>query len=242
MSCPSLQWHRSGDSWSPIRTLPVPPLLCGLGQLFPNSHGNKAAGKLRLTLCEKPAQTPRLGGCSAVASMSVTAGPGRPRAALVCQVTAVTQTVKARFPSHSQAHCSHQGIRNQASTTPDSDSDVPVHLVSSSCRCDRDGDVDGQGQSVFKPRDLSSFGSWFRRRPGRAEFMFNLKDAAFSNQPEPRPWPTNRDSASDSDPGPVLVEPASCQIQATSFKIQNRYKNIINSTILIFEFLGSKTK
>ena len=114
-------------------------------------------------------------------------------------------------------------------------------LVSSSC-CDRDGDVDGQGQSVFKPRDLSSFGSWFRRRPGRAEFMFNLKDAAFSNQPEPRPWPTNRDRASDSDPGPVQVEPASCQIQATSFKIQNRYKNIINSTILIFEFLGLKTK
>ena len=74
-----------------------------------------------------PAQTPRLGGCSAVASMSVTAGPGRPRAALVCQVTAVTQTVKTRFPSHSQAHCSHQAIRNQASTTPDSDLDVPVH-------------------------------------------------------------------------------------------------------------------
>ena len=44
MSCPSWQWHRTGSSWSPVRTLPVAPLPCDLG-FFPNSRGNhKAAG------------------------------------------------------------------------------------------------------------------------------------------------------------------------------------------------------
>ena len=31
MSCPSWQWHRTGYSWSPVRTLPVAPLQCDLG-------------------------------------------------------------------------------------------------------------------------------------------------------------------------------------------------------------------
>ena len=46
MSCPSWQWHRTGSSWSPVRTLPVAPLWCDLG-FFPNSRGNKAAANLR---------------------------------------------------------------------------------------------------------------------------------------------------------------------------------------------------
>ena len=46
MSCPSWQWHRTGSRWSPVRTLPVAPLWCGLG-FFPNSRGNKAAANLR---------------------------------------------------------------------------------------------------------------------------------------------------------------------------------------------------
>ena len=44
MSCPS--WHRTGSSWSPVRTLPVAPLWCDLG-FVPNSSGNKAAANLR---------------------------------------------------------------------------------------------------------------------------------------------------------------------------------------------------
>ena len=46
MSCPSWQWHRTGSSWSPVRTLPVAPLWCDLG-FVPNSRGNKAAANLR---------------------------------------------------------------------------------------------------------------------------------------------------------------------------------------------------
>ena len=42
MSCPSWQWHRTGSSWSPVRTLPVAPLWCDLG-FIQNSCGNKAA-------------------------------------------------------------------------------------------------------------------------------------------------------------------------------------------------------
>ena len=42
MSCPSWQWHRTGSSWSPVRTLPVAPLWCDLG-FVQNSRGNKAA-------------------------------------------------------------------------------------------------------------------------------------------------------------------------------------------------------
>ena len=48
MSCPSWQWHRTGSSWFPIRTLPVAPLWCDLG-FVPNSRGNKAAANLRPT-------------------------------------------------------------------------------------------------------------------------------------------------------------------------------------------------
>ena len=32
MSCPSWQWHRTGNSWSPVRTLQVAPLWCDLAQ------------------------------------------------------------------------------------------------------------------------------------------------------------------------------------------------------------------
>ena len=46
MSCPNWQWHRTGSSWSPVRTLPVAPLWCDLG-FVPNSRGNKAAANLR---------------------------------------------------------------------------------------------------------------------------------------------------------------------------------------------------
>ena len=46
MSCPSWQWHRTGSSWSPVRTLPVAPLWCDLG-FVPNSRGYKAAANLR---------------------------------------------------------------------------------------------------------------------------------------------------------------------------------------------------
>ena len=46
MSCPSLQWHRTGSSWSPVRTLRVAPLWCDLG-FVQNSRGNKAAANLR---------------------------------------------------------------------------------------------------------------------------------------------------------------------------------------------------
>ena len=46
MSCPSWQWHRTGSSWSPVRTLPVAPLWCDLG-FFPYSRGNKAAANLK---------------------------------------------------------------------------------------------------------------------------------------------------------------------------------------------------
>ena len=46
MSCPSWQWHRTGSSWSPVRTLPVAPLWCDLG-FVPNSRGNNAAANLR---------------------------------------------------------------------------------------------------------------------------------------------------------------------------------------------------
>ena len=45
MSCPSWQWHRTGSSWSPVRTLPVAPLWCDLG-FVPNGRGNKAAANL----------------------------------------------------------------------------------------------------------------------------------------------------------------------------------------------------
>ena len=45
MSCPSCQWHRTGSSWFPVRTLPVAPLWYDLG-FFPNSHGNKAVANL----------------------------------------------------------------------------------------------------------------------------------------------------------------------------------------------------
>ena len=45
MSCPSWQWHITGSSWSPVRTLQVAPLWCDLG-FFPNSRGNKAAVNL----------------------------------------------------------------------------------------------------------------------------------------------------------------------------------------------------
>ena len=50
MSCPSWQWHRTGSSWSPVRTLPVAPLWCDLG-FVPNSRGNKAAANLRPIYC-----------------------------------------------------------------------------------------------------------------------------------------------------------------------------------------------
>ena len=36
------QWNRTGSRWSPVRTLPVVPLWCGLGFIL-NSRGNKAA-------------------------------------------------------------------------------------------------------------------------------------------------------------------------------------------------------
>ena len=42
----SWQWHRTGSSWFPVRTLPVAPLWCDLG-FVPNSRGNKAAANLR---------------------------------------------------------------------------------------------------------------------------------------------------------------------------------------------------
>ena len=45
MSCPSWLWYRTGSLWSPVRTLPVVPLLCDLG-FFPNTRGNKAAANL----------------------------------------------------------------------------------------------------------------------------------------------------------------------------------------------------
>ena len=48
MSCPSWQWHRTGSSWSPVRTLLVAPLWCDPG-LVPNSRGNKAAANPRPT-------------------------------------------------------------------------------------------------------------------------------------------------------------------------------------------------
>ena len=48
MSCPSWQWHRTGSSWSPVRTLLVAPLWCDLG-FVPNCRGNKAAANLRPT-------------------------------------------------------------------------------------------------------------------------------------------------------------------------------------------------
>ena len=48
VSCPSWQWHRTGSSWSPVRTLPVVPLWCDLG-FVQNSRGNKAAANLRPT-------------------------------------------------------------------------------------------------------------------------------------------------------------------------------------------------
>ena len=41
----SWQWHRTGSSWSPVRTLLVEPLWCDLG-FVPNSRGNKAAANL----------------------------------------------------------------------------------------------------------------------------------------------------------------------------------------------------
>ena len=46
MSCPSWQWHRTGNRWYPVRTLPVAPLWCDLG-FVPNSRGNKAAANVR---------------------------------------------------------------------------------------------------------------------------------------------------------------------------------------------------
>ena len=53
MSCPSWQWHGTGNHWFPVPTLPGPT--CGAlvvwpGTLFPNSRGNKAAVNLRLTV------------------------------------------------------------------------------------------------------------------------------------------------------------------------------------------------
>ena len=48
MPCPSWQWHRTGSSWSPVRTLQVAPLWCDLGFVL-NSRGNKAAANLRPT-------------------------------------------------------------------------------------------------------------------------------------------------------------------------------------------------
>ena len=45
MSCPSWQWHRTGSSWSLVRTLPVAPLWCDQG-FFLNSCGDKAAANL----------------------------------------------------------------------------------------------------------------------------------------------------------------------------------------------------
>ena len=50
MCCPSWQWHRTESSWSPVLTLSVAPLWCGLGFL-PNSCGNKAAAKLLPKIC-----------------------------------------------------------------------------------------------------------------------------------------------------------------------------------------------
>ena len=52
MSCPSWQWHRTGSSWFPVRTLPVAPLWCDLG-FVPNSRGNKAAANLSPILREQ---------------------------------------------------------------------------------------------------------------------------------------------------------------------------------------------
>ena len=46
MSCPSWHWHRTGHSWSPVRTLLVAPWWPGM--LFPNSSGNKAVANLHL--------------------------------------------------------------------------------------------------------------------------------------------------------------------------------------------------
>ena len=52
MSCPIWQWHRTGSSWSPVRTLPVAPLWCDLG-FVPNSSGNKAAVNLHPKVSKK---------------------------------------------------------------------------------------------------------------------------------------------------------------------------------------------
>ena len=43
------QWHRTGSSWSPVRTLPVAPLWCDQGFVL-NSRGNKAAANLSLCI------------------------------------------------------------------------------------------------------------------------------------------------------------------------------------------------
>ena len=45
-SCPSWQWHGTGSSWSPVRTLPVAPFVLAF---VPNSCSNKAAANLRPT-------------------------------------------------------------------------------------------------------------------------------------------------------------------------------------------------
>ena len=44
--CFIYKWHRTGSSWSPVRTLPVAPVWCDLG-FFPNSRSDKAAANLR---------------------------------------------------------------------------------------------------------------------------------------------------------------------------------------------------
>ena len=49
MSCPSWQWHRTGSSWSPVRTLPVAPLWCDLG-FVPNSLGNSEVDQTSVAL------------------------------------------------------------------------------------------------------------------------------------------------------------------------------------------------
>ena len=62
----SWQWHRTGSSWSPVRTLPVAPLWCDWG-FVTNSSGNKAAVNLR----PKPLNHSTIKVCSSAAGQGL---------------------------------------------------------------------------------------------------------------------------------------------------------------------------
>ena len=53
MSCRRWQWHRTGSSWSPVRTVPVAPVWGDLG-FFPKGRGSKATTTTIREQCPRP--------------------------------------------------------------------------------------------------------------------------------------------------------------------------------------------